>query len=83
MTSSSPRPKLRTRQAAAYSGLAESTLEKLRVRGDGCPYLRVGRVVLYDPDELDAWLAKHRRTSTSDRGGPPAGGSARPPDDSA
>jgi excisionase family DNA binding protein len=59
---------LRTRDAAAYTGLAKSTLEKLRVYGGGCPYLRVGRAVLYDPADLDAWLAEHRRLSTSDPG---------------
>ena len=62
------RPKLRTRQAAAYTGLAKSTLEKLRVHGGGCPYIRVGRVVIYDPDDLDAWLASHKRRSTSESG---------------
>ncbi len=67
MTSdTSSRPKLRTRDAAAYTGLAKSTLEKLRVNGRGCPYIRIGRAVLYDPDDLDAWLAAHRRKSTSD-----------------
>jgi excisionase family DNA binding protein len=59
---------LRTPEAATYTGLAKSTLEKLRVHGGGCAYMRVGRVVVYDPDELDAWLASHKRTSTSDRG---------------
>jgi excisionase family DNA binding protein len=64
----SPRRRmLRTREAATYTGLAKSTLEKLRVRGGGCPYIRVGRVVVYDPTDLDAWLASHRRTSTSDK----------------
>lgn len=58
---------LRTHEAATYTGLAKSTLEKLRVRGGGCPYIRVGRVVIYDPADLDAWLAAHRRTSTSDK----------------
>lgn len=62
----SRRPKLRTRDAAAYTGIAKSTLEKLRVTGGGCPYIRIGRVVLYDPDDLDRWLASHRRRSTSD-----------------
>ena len=57
---------LRTREAAAYIGMAKSTLEKLRVYGGGCPYIRVGRVVVYDPADLDDWLASHRRTSTSD-----------------
>jgi excisionase family DNA binding protein len=58
---------LRTAEAAAYTGLAKSTLEKLRVRGGGCPYIRVGRVVVYDSADLDAWLSSHRRTSTSDK----------------
>lgn len=62
----SSRPKLRTREAAAYTGLAKSTLEKLRVTGGGCQFIRIGRVVLYDPDDLDRWLAAHRRRSTSD-----------------
>ena len=57
---------LRTREAAAYTGLAKSTLEKLRVSGRGCPYIRIGHVVLYDADDLDAWLSAHRRRSTSD-----------------
>lgn len=66
--SPSRRPKLRTRDAATYTGLAKSTLEKLRVTGGGAIYIRVGRVVLYDPDDLDAWLAAHRRKTTSDNG---------------
>lgn len=59
------RSKLRTPAAAEYTGLAESTLEKLRVSGGGCRYIRVGRVVVYDPDDLDAWLEAHKRRSTS------------------
>jgi excisionase family DNA binding protein len=61
------RRKLRTPEAAVYTGIAQSTLEKLRVSGGGAPYIRVGRVVLYDPDDLDAWLSAHRRRSTSDK----------------
>lgn len=68
MTPKTSRPKLRTSGAATYTGLAESTLEKMRVRGDGCPFIRIGRAVLYDPDDLDAWLAANRRRSTSDHG---------------
>lgn len=59
------RPKLRTRATAAYTGFAESTLEKLRVHGGGPLYIRVGRVVVYDPDDLDIWLEAHKRRSTS------------------
>jgi excisionase family DNA binding protein len=60
-----PRPKLRTRQAAAYTGIAKSTLEKLRVYGGGCRYIQIGRVVLYDPADLDDWLDSHKRETTS------------------
>ncbi len=60
------RPMLRTRQAAAYTGMAKSTLEKLRCNGGGAPFIRVGRVVMYDPNDLDAWLAAHKRRTTSD-----------------
>lgn len=59
------RPKVRTGGAADYSGLAESTLEKLRVTGGGPRYIRVGRVVVYDLDDLDAWFDCHKRRSTS------------------
>lgn len=67
-SSSARRPMLRTPEAASYTGLAASTLEKLRVHGDGPLYIRVGRVVVYDPDDLDAWLDAHKRASTSSRG---------------
>jgi predicted DNA-binding transcriptional regulator AlpA len=62
----SNRPKVRTHGAADYTGLAESTLEKLRVSGGGPRYIRVGRVVAYDLDDLDAWLEAHKRSSTSE-----------------
>ena len=52
--------------AAVYLGLATQTLAKLRWSGDSPPYYKVGRRVLYDRDELDAWLNERRRRSTSD-----------------
>lgn len=54
-----------TRQAAAYLGLGASTLEKFRMTGNGPVYLKIGRRCLYAQGDLDAWLAKHRRTSTT------------------
>ncbi|MHB0978149.1 MAG: type IV secretion system DNA-binding domain-containing protein [Minisyncoccota bacterium] len=54
--------------AAEYLGLATQTLAKLRLSGDSPPYFKVGRRVLYDRDELNAWLALRRRRSTSDQG---------------
>ena len=56
-----PRRRLwRTREVADYTGLGKSTLDKLRLSRGGCPYIRVGRVVLYDPDDVDAWLTASR-----------------------
>lgn len=56
----------RTRQAAKYAGYAPSTFEKMRVTGNGPPYRKVGRIVIYDLDETDAWLDSGLCQSTSD-----------------
>lgn len=58
---------LRTREAAAYVGLAKSTLEKKRLTGDGPPFVRLShRAVGYDVAALDAWLAQRVNISTSE-----------------
>jgi predicted DNA-binding transcriptional regulator AlpA len=59
--------RLRTPAAADYLGYAESTLEKKRLSGDGPPFIRLGRVIVYDTRDLDTWLAKRRAHSTSER----------------
>lgn len=61
--------RLRTPAAGKYLGYADSTLEKKRVTGDGPPFIRLGRTIVYDTRDLDAWLASRRATSTSDRTG--------------
>jgi predicted DNA-binding transcriptional regulator AlpA len=61
--------KLRAPEAAAYLGLSTSTLAKMRLRGDGPPYLKAGRrIVIYDVHDLETWLGTRRRNSTSDPG---------------
>ena len=62
------RKMLRTHEAAEYCGFSASTFEKLRLYGGGPRYVKLGRRVVYDPADLDAWLAVNRRTSTSDNG---------------
>lgn len=59
------RPKIRTSKAAEYTGLSASTLNKLRLTGGGPTYIKVGKTVVYDLTDLDAWLASNRRSSTS------------------
>jgi predicted DNA-binding transcriptional regulator AlpA len=56
---------MRTAQAAEHVGLSASTLEKLRVFGGGPRFIKLGKTVVYDTADLDAWLAAHRRASTS------------------
>ena len=65
MTDISTRPKMRTEDAARYTGLGVSTLEKLRLTGGGPAYIKLGKSVVYDPADLDYWLASNRRHSTS------------------
>lgn len=57
--------------AAEYLGLATQTLAKMRWSGESPPFFKVGRRVLYERDELDAWLAQRKRRSTSDSGAEP------------
>ena len=65
-TPSSPKRMLPTKEAADSLGLSKSTLDKMRVFGGGPHFLKLGRRVVYDPTDLDKWLALHRRTSTSE-----------------
>lgn len=57
------------RDAAKYLGIAQQTLAKLRWAGTSPPYFKIGRQVVYERVELDAWLAVRKRRSTSDAGG--------------
>lgn len=55
---------LRTRDAAKYLGVSESTLQKDRVHWRmGVPFHKVGRTVVYVRDDLDVWLDAQCRRS--------------------
>jgi predicted DNA-binding transcriptional regulator AlpA len=57
---------LRAPEAAAYTGLSQSTLAKRRLYGLPPQYLCLGgRAIGYAIDDLDAWLESCRRKSTS------------------
>jgi len=51
--------------AASYVGLSPSTMNKLRLTGGGPSYAKLGRCVRYSKSDLDTWLERHRRSSTS------------------
>lgn len=58
---------LRPKEAAEILRLSTSTLAKMRLRGDGPPYVKSGnKVVLYYSSDLHEWLAQRRRRSTSE-----------------
>jgi hypothetical protein len=54
------------REEAERLGLAPKTMANQRCRGDGPPYLQLGRLIRYDPALTDEWLAKRVRQSTSE-----------------
>ena len=60
------RPQLRTSQAADYCAVSASLLNKLRMTGAGPQFTKISNIVVYDQDDLDAWLDAHRRRSTSE-----------------
>ena len=55
-----PISKFRPPEAAKYVGIAASTLAKLRMGRAGPVFHKLGRAVVYDRGDLDAWLAAHR-----------------------
>jgi predicted DNA-binding transcriptional regulator AlpA len=57
---------LNQREASAALRVSERTLERNRLTGDGPPFVKIGRRVLYRQSDLDTWLASHTRHSTSE-----------------
>jgi hypothetical protein len=56
----------RSRSAAKHIGMSSSWLAKRRMAGLPPAYLKLGKSVIYDEDELDRFLATCRRRSTSE-----------------
>ncbi len=58
------------RQTAKRLGLSTSTLAKMRLYGTGPSYSKLGRRVVYRPEDLDLWLEANRFQSTSQYSSP-------------
>jgi len=56
---------LKAEQVSAITGLSEETLAQWRSRKRGISYLKIGRVIRYDPAEVQAYLERCR-VSVSD-----------------
>ena len=59
---------LRTPEAARFLGLSGRTLEKHRTYGTGPRYSKLGGRVVYQVEDLQAWVARGAKASTSDPG---------------
>src|SRR5262245_16189686 len=53
--------RMRLREAADYIGITPDALYRLRGRGEGPPFLMIGKIILYDVRDIDTWLASHRQ----------------------
>ena len=60
-------PLLTAKEAGMYLKVSLSWLAKARMRGDGPPYIRIGRSVRYTKATLVHWMNSQQRFSTSDK----------------
>jgi predicted DNA-binding transcriptional regulator AlpA len=56
---------LTTTETAKLLRLSPSWLAKARMRGDGPPYVKLGRSVRYDEGDVAQWMKSRVRLSTS------------------
>ncbi len=61
---------LTSAELAKRLGVHKDTVKHWRVQGGeaGPPYVKMVGSVRYDPEEVETWISKHRRKSTSDAG---------------
>lgn len=57
---------LDTPEAASFVRLSAVTMERLRIKGDGPPYCKLGKAVRYRKSDLNDWLASRLTRSTSE-----------------
>ena len=58
---------LEPNEAAAFLKVSLSWLAKARMRGDGPPYMRIGRSIRYSEAALIQWMKGRQRMSTSEQ----------------
>jgi excisionase family DNA binding protein len=58
---------LTAKEAAQILRVSESFLAKARMRGDGPPFIRVGRSIRYSQAALLQWMKARQRLSTSEQ----------------
>jgi predicted DNA-binding transcriptional regulator AlpA len=58
---------LTPKEAAQRLRLSSSWLAKARMRGDGPPYIQMGRAIRYTEAALIQWMKSRQRLSTSEQ----------------
>jgi predicted DNA-binding transcriptional regulator AlpA len=58
---------LTAKEAAVRFKVSLSWLAKARMRGDGPPYIRIGRSIRYADAALIQWMKSRQRLSTSEQ----------------
>jgi len=66
MTDNNLKDYLSPKEAAEYLGISISSLNQSRTTGEGPRYAKIGRRVIYDRCDLDAWVEARKRTFTSE-----------------
>ena len=57
---------LTPKEAAQLLKVSESWLAKARMRGDGPPFIKIGRAIRYSEGGLLQWMKSRTRMSTSE-----------------
>ena len=57
-----------TEDVAEKLGVSTDTLERWRRAGDGPKFIKFGRNVRYDPEDVQAFINSHKASSTSSGG---------------
>jgi excisionase family DNA binding protein len=57
---------LTPKEAAPLLKVSLSLLAKMRMRGDGPPYIKVGRLIRYPESAIAQWMKSRQRLSTSE-----------------
>jgi predicted DNA-binding transcriptional regulator AlpA len=57
---------LNQRETAEILRLSERTLERHRLSGEGPPFVKLGRRVVYRRSDIEAWTRANTRRSTSE-----------------
>jgi excisionase family DNA binding protein len=58
---------LTPKEAAQLLKVSESWLAKARMRGDGPPFIKIGRAIRYSEAALLQWMRAHQHLSTSEQ----------------